>query len=383
MYNVFLLFIEIIVIVITFRLFKTSKKIVEYIPRYNDLVYMNRLSNKIRILVQGLFMIIMAILFVLSIVSLFREENFNFLFFIGFLLSAIFLSLLNQGCLGKGSLSYTEEDTFLNSKSKKALVASIYVLFFMGFISIAYFMSRSSIINSSVEDYDFKVAVQDEFDIDAETILFIQHDYLYLYSDFTSGLNIYDLDGNYIKSFYFFVSPNGASSLYIWNDSIFIKTRNNQLIKYTDGEYKGRVDVYGLEEADRYSVYDEFEQIIVSGLIIDYRYNPVAFDNEYLYLDSWDEGGMKHNGVISSSWVPQYDDVAQGDYISDGTYQLIGSQVYQNQEAIISTSNFYYVSMNFGLIWIIGFFVAMSSLVIIKLNNLNNMTIKLEVTKKV
>ncbi len=376
MYNITIIIIEIIAAFLTIRVYKLSNKIVEHIPYYNDEANVKRISNKIRKLFQLTFALCMVVVLVISLTRLVQNEPINFLFILAFLFAAIITNLLNQGSVGSFNISYTSEETFLSKKSKKRLILSVYILFFIGFISIASFIGRSSLINNKVEEYDYSIAVQEEFNIDAETILFTHRDYLYLFSDFTSGLNIYDLDGNYIKSYYFYDSPNGASSLFIWNDSIFIYTRTNQLLKYTNGEYKGRVEViHPSEEVDEYTVFNELDEIIVPKFTLNYRYDPVVFDSEYLYLESWDDGGIEYDGENFNNWSPSYENVTLGEYDFDDSYQIIGSQVLHNQNVIISTSYFYYVSMNFVLIWIIAFLVFMSILIVVKLNNLNDMTI--------
>ena len=331
---------------------------------------------KIMDLIQKLIFIFLSLFIIYGFVMNILYNSYSLiLFFVVFISLSFIFCLLSPGKILTSMGFSTKGETYFSKTKKKAINALIYIVFFFGFVSLGIFMIASRTLNSIAKDYEFSENSDIEFPIDFETNLFVEGEYLYLYSDLASGINVYNLEGEYIRSYYFYGGMNGSSMIYFKDDYFFISTKSSSaLIRYQNGEYEGHLEVEYFDDYDQITVYDKNGDILMPSFSLEDFWTIYAFDNDYIYYESSSNGGgyFKTNGVNLEQW--NYDISSFVTQIEDGDYLLISNEVYKNNDVIINTSEIHFVITHFAFIWLIMFMCFSVIFPLTKLIYLNDLT---------
>ena len=200
----------------------------------------------------------------------------------------------------------------------------------------------------------------EEFDIDDQTTVYVNEDYIYLFSDFSCGLSIYNLAGDYIETYYFPYFQNGRATMEIIDDIVYISPRDTEYIYAIRGkDYYGKVQQIWLED-DTWTEDSVYTYIIynVSNESQDqfsvlYLYWFVGFDYEYIYTYNYNlDGYYKVNSEGISEWDGSHIEVTSSYTFANETYRIIGPNLYVGDDVLITSSYLYNLQNNFMLHWI-------------------------------
>lgn len=359
-----------------------SDKLVNHIDTdFPDRLELSENSKKLRNTLQKIVFLSLLALFIFNLVMIIINQPYSVFFvFIIFIVLCFVYSLISPGKILNSIFISKNSDTFFDKDKKKLINTLIYFIFIISFSVFGTFTIISRNLNSYAKEISFSQSTNKEFLIDPETDIFVEDEYLYLYSDFASGINVYNLDGEYLHSYYFYGGSNGSSMIYFKDDYFFIRTKSGSaLIRYKDGQYQGHLEVGYFDDYDIITVYDENGEVLISNLPLEDYWTIFAFDDEFIYYES-DKGGggfFKTNGTILEQWDKDVTSFINQN--EDGVYSLTANQVYKQNDVIISSSEIHFVATNFFYVWLV-FFMNFSILFsMTKLIYLNNLTDKNEV----
>ena len=84
--------------------------------------------------------------------------------------------------------------------------------------------------------------------------------FIFLLDKYEGYLRVFDINGNYIKTFVFFDSPNGIFRMTVFDDLLYVKAYDSDLYFIQNGEFVEYVDyIYG-DESMRIFVSIDFSQ---------------------------------------------------------------------------------------------------------------------------
>ena len=359
-----------------------SNDLVRYIRTdFPDRLKISDKSIKTRDIVQKIIFAFLTALFILNLIMvIFNQPYPMFLIFISFIILSFTFCLTSPGRLLSAIFISTKSETYFKKEKIKLINTLVYFVFIVGFLSIAIYMFVSNNLNSYAKEVGFSEVSDKEFPIDFETNLFVEDEYLYLYSDFANGINVYDLNGEFIHSYYFYGGINGSSMIYFKDDYFFISTKDSSaLIRYKDGMYQGHLEVEYFDDYDSLIVYDEFGDVLISSIQLEDYWTIFAFDDEFIYYESDSGGGgyFKTDGTTLEQWNKDVTTfISQTD---DGDFSLRGNEVYKQNEVIISSSEIHFVITNFFYVWVLLFMNFSIIFSLTKLIYLNKLTDKREI----
>ena len=365
-----------------------SNALVQYIRNdFPEILNISDKSRKTRDIVQKLIFGSLIALFIYNLVMVLINQPYPlFLVFIVFIILSFVFCLMSPGKLLSAIFFSTKSQSYFNKEKIKLINAFVYFIFIAGFLTIATYMLVSRNSNSYAKEISFSQSTQEEFAIDFGTNLFVEGEYLYLYSDFANGINVYDLDGEYIHSYYFYGGLNGSSMIYFRDDYFFISTADGSaLIRYKDGLYQGHLELVYFDDFDSVTVYDKNGDTLISGLTLEDYWTIFAFDNEFIYYESDAGGGgfFKANGSVLEQW--NKDVTTFTSQTEDGDYSLRANLVYKQSDVIISSSEIHFVITNFFYVWLVmfmNFSILFSLTKLIYLNNLTDKNLSKTITSK-
>lgn len=378
MINIFILVLELglLVYLVFFKL--NNDKLVKYLDdKFSERLTISESKKKITSLFQKMIFIFLVGFYIYGFILNLMYPSFSLiLFFALFIVLSFIFCLLSPGKFLSSITFSTKSDTFFSVQKRKTINLFLYLIFLIGFFSIGVFMIQSSLLNSNAKIYSVDESSNKEFPIDFETNLFIEGEFLYLYSDLASGINVYTLDGEYLRSYYFYGGMNGSSMLYFKDDYFFLSTKHSDtLIRYQDGFYKGHLEVSYFDEYDQITVYDEFGNIIIPSFPLEDYWTIFAFDSDYVYYEASSAGGgfFKTDGIVLEQWDKDYETLIS--QVEDGEYVLKANKVYKNNEVLIMSSELHYLTTHFFYTWVIllmYFSIAFSMTKLIYLNDLTD-----------
>ena len=306
--------------------------------------------NPVRLILRLLFFSISLILYVISIRVIILHSNVKLEYpYIVFIISAIIHSFLIPGREFIMEMKNTDDSIFSRIQQTTIRACSV-ALFAMGFIYIGGSFISMSYARSTAEKHDYAVAVEEPLNINFDTTVGADDDYIYLFSDELSGINIYSLNGEYIKTFYFTPAQNGRAECRSFNGVLYIRNKVGTIFGYKEGEYYGKVEVENLENYALATVYDRVGEVIVSNIQVDYSNDVIAFDEEYVYVDDF-AVPYKTNGLITSAWDGTYFILDDHCEVSGHFYELRENKLYRDGEVLISSSVSFYLFNNFFNVW--------------------------------
>ncbi len=130
-----------------------------------------------------------------------------------------------------------------------------------------------------------------------DTTVFMDNQYIYSYSDKTSCLNVYDINGKFVNSWIIPHISNGASMAYEYNGIIYIQNRNYEVYAYSNNEYYGKmIDCY-----DEVEVYDSNDNLLYKYDVSDSQYVFFfeCFDHEKVYANVELSNNVSKKMIIS------------------------------------------------------------------------------------
>ena len=130
-----------------------------------------------------------------------------------------------------------------------------------------------------------------------DTIVFMDNQYIYSYSDTTSCLNVYDINGKFVNSWIIPHISNGVSMAYEYNGIIYIQNRNHEVYAYSNNEYYGKMIGY----YDGVEVYDSNDNLLYKYDVSDsqYLFFFECFDYEKVYVNVELSNNVSKKMIIS------------------------------------------------------------------------------------
>jgi len=273
--------------------------------------------------------------------------------FVPYVLFGFIAILCEVGNVNQIQLRSYELHGFLSVGVQKVIQVTLVTVFTIGFVlaSLTFFLSSRA--QDYAESTDFLSNVQKEFPIGYDAGIVVDGEFIYITSDFSSGVNVYSLGGTYLYTYYFDTSQNGRAQFYTFNESVFVDTRPNQkMVGYQAGELIGYVTIANDYDngVSTISLYDAENNPVFQDEDLPYASQILGFDSTYVYY-LVSETTYKTDGAISSPWDGAWVEVTNVFEYGPDIYQVEGSNVYHDGQLLIETNGVYSLFTNGLLTW--------------------------------
>lgn len=233
---------------------------------------------------------------------------------------------------------------------------------------MASFFLVSFVNDARAKRLSYESISNEAFAIDDETVVFADEEHVYLLSNHANGVSIYRHDKTYVGTYYFTPSRNGKAEFFVWNDRLFVHSKDGTIFAYGDGTYLGRME-FTREVVNETATAWDHEGRLLYQLSLGFSFGVVVFDADYIYIERLD-GSYKTDGIVSLPWDAEYETASGQTRWDDFEYILRDNRLFQNNEVFLTTNFLYFVGTHFAWGWCLILTMAFSLLAFRKVSKL-------------
>lgn len=344
---------EVIIGLIIFIIHLTIEKLHTQTIQDLDTPQTSNVTPKLLFACSLILLILLNIITIYLVVSKFQIYNIILIFIIFTLFSLLFIILILKS-------AFTSIPDKSNNNKLILMRIRKYMNYMLSLLIFLFVVTFSSMLlnpkrNGVGIDYQDITYNQLEFEIDSETTLHTTSNYLYIFSDFSCGLSIYDKSGDYISSFYYPYFRSGKSKATSIDNYIYVfPSIDGVIYAINDAHYYGKVEIQYGEFVNDYTIYDN-NDVSLENFKVSYDYRIIGFDEDSLYFYNYDlKGYYKVDSTGINTWSGEHSDFDFNNDFNSDTYKMSGPNVYLNDDIIISTNVYYYIASDFMIHLIIG-----------------------------